>query len=205
MSHAIAIGEAVLLALVLVWVLARARRGRRPVDSSAPLETVADVLPADDAEVVELGGIAYRVIGAHGSVDRDDYMTEIFRRIGLFPLPDMLENETPGEYGLRLLDQLRHDKGPVLAGLLIPASCTYDTDWTRELAAASARHITRRCTSPDDRAKITNLTLSVMLDFFESGIGSSLVSLSSSTTEMQTQRRDPATSDGGNGTALFAS
>lgn len=180
-----------LLALVVAWTLVWARRRIAQLRALQGGDTTSVSPPDPGEQVVRLGGRDFRV-ARRCSVKCDGYMINMFRRAGLMPLPGMTLSETPGEYGLRMLDRLRDEKGALLGGLLLPVGMT-EKQWTPAIAAETEAHVLYACTSIEDRQKIENLTLSLMLHFFEGGIASSLALLSSSPAPTKTSTTDPST------------
>ncbi len=121
---------------------------------------------------VKLGGRLFSVVNFDAITVRNEHY--VMREIAGSELDTVLP--APGEedtaYMLRLharvIASLRLPE--LLAGYLLPAG-KLETDWTEAMAAETARLIAG-LTTPEDRAEVHRLGLSVVMDFFRVGLAS---------------------------------
>lgn len=179
--------------LLVIALVARARARARGVAGESAAKA------AVDTPRTTLGGRRFDLM-TDGSIRWDAYVIGALRRAELIPLPTLTRGETRGEYAARLLVELiaGGELATLIGGLLCPAGQA----WTPDVATQTVAHI-QDLTHPDDKRKIHNLAISILLDFFEHGIASSLISLDSShATETETANEgDPATSGSAGDTA----
>jgi hypothetical protein len=189
----IVIAALAILALAVARALARARRRVGAVSEPGWRETAAGAR----IESLSLGGRRFDVMTT-GPIRWDAYVMRSLTRAGLIPLPDLAASETHGEYAARLLvELLSRGEFPTLCGGLLVPSGVGALGWTPEHAAATADHI-GALVAPEDKRKLHNIAVCVLLDFFEHGTASSLISLNSSsaTAEIGPRRTTAATANG---------
>ena len=189
------IALAVAAGLVTIAIVARALARARGV-----VKGVAEASPNPDTQTTTLGGRRF-VVATDGTVLWDEYVIGALKRAGLIPLPRLARGETHGEYASRLLVELisGRELAALLGGLLLPEGVAAKS-WTPELAAETAAFVSA-LSAPSDKQKVHNLAISILLDFFEHGIASSLTSLDSSSETEIADGDDPAPSDSGSDTA----
>lgn len=119
-------------------------------------------------EKIELGGRAYVPV-KNSTIEHDFYLMGQIRAAGLDEV-HVRPEESPEDFALRLLRDVINS-GRVfllLGGLLIPEG-TASEDWTPELAEETARAL-KKLTAPDDKEKIREQVLSLLIGFFETGL-----------------------------------
>lgn len=128
-----------------------------------------------------LGGQAFTVIG-ESTIEHDYTFFGICQAAGISS-PKLEPGETPGDFAVRLLgDILGSGRALDLLGCILIPEGTSSEEWTKELCQETASFL-GGLTSAADKKAINNLTLSALIDFFESGLASSIASLRSSMSE----------------------
>jgi hypothetical protein len=148
-----------------------------------------------EAEKLSLGGKEYGYVGA-GPLRQDLFVMMHARHAGLVGA-EILPDETPEEYAKRLLDMVLTSGRALLllGGLLIPAGKRPE-DWSEEMAYETAGAL-GSITDADEKRKVQVELLSVMLGFFENGLGSWIASARASAAAAEPEKSPPAA--GGNG------
>jgi hypothetical protein len=163
-------------------------------------------LPVEHGDEVVLGGRTFSVV-IEGSIDWDCHMMAALRKAGMMPLPRLLAGETPGEYAMRMLiEMLAGGHLPNLLGIVLVPAETSSTAWTPEVGAATEEYV-RKLSAPEDRKKVHNLAVSILLDFFRDGTASEMISLTSSRLaegDGPAEKVEAASVAMGNGAASFA-
>lgn len=119
-------------------------------------------------EKIELGGRTYVPV-KNSTIEHDFWLMGQIRSAGLDEVrinPD----EKPEDFALRLLRDVINS-GKVfllLGGLLIPEG-TAGEDWTPELAGETAGAL-KKLTAPEDKEKVREQVLSLLIGFFEAGL-----------------------------------
>ncbi len=132
-------------------------RGRREDEPKRPLPQQADAIALGGRRFVQL---------TESTVEHDFRMMALLREVGL-DRPMRLEDETPADYGGRLLrDLISSDRAlDVLGHLLVPEGVA-PRDWTVEMAKETAAFL-GGLVHPDDKQRIYALTLEFLLGFFQ--------------------------------------
>jgi len=147
-------------------------------------------------EVHTLGGHTFEVIG-ESTVEHDLRFMGLVRLAGL-DLPSMKEGETPAEFALRLLGEiLASGHALSMLGCLLVPEGTASEDWTPDLERETAGFL-GRLVQAEDKEKVNRLVISLLVDFFESGLGSSETFLTSLARQKTPQKQEQtATGTGG--------
>jgi hypothetical protein len=122
-------------------------------------------------EVVTLGERRYVQIGDGATVQHDYWLMGHVTRAGLARVT-MFPNETPDQFCLRILDTaiMSGLVMELMGGLLVPEG-TKPADWTPEMAVETGAYISG-LSHPEDKEKINDLLLTMLMDFFERGLTS---------------------------------
>ena len=132
----------------------------------------------DRSPVVMLAGHAYAPLLV-STIEHDFWLMSHIRAARLDALTKA-EDESAEEFVSRILHEVI-DSGSafeLLGGMLIPANVPVE-QWTPERANETAAFI-RKLTDPEDKAKVQAQLISLLIGFFESGLSSLTISLSSS-------------------------
>ncbi len=121
--------------------------------------------PQPTSDAIALGGRRFVQL-TESTVEHDFRMMALLREVGL-DRPMRLEDETPADYGGRLLrDLISSDRAlDVLGHLLVPEG-TSPRDWSVEMAKETAAFL-GGLVHPDDKQRIYALTLEFLLGFFQ--------------------------------------
>jgi hypothetical protein len=119
-------------------------------------------------EKIELGGRVYVPV-KNSTIEHDFWLMGQIRAAGLDEV-HVRPDERPEDFALRLLRDVINS-GRIfllLGGLLIPASATSE-DWTPELAVETAGAL-KKLTAPEDKEKLKEQVISLLIGFFETGL-----------------------------------
>lgn len=127
-----------------------------------------------EAEKLSLGGRTYTHIGV-GPLRQDLFVMMHARHAGLVGLT-IYDHETPEEFAARILDLILCSGRAllILGGLLLPDGRRPE-DWTEDMAYETAAAL-GAITDEDGKKAVQQEILSVLLGFFESGLGSWIAS-----------------------------
>ena len=147
----------------------------------------------------QLGGRGFDPIG-ESTVEHDLHFLGLIRRAGLDDLK-LEPGEVPAEFAMRILGSLLQSGSAcdMLGCLLIPEGATSEA-WTPQMAEETTRHIAG-LTDPGDKQKVHALVVSVLIDFFESGLASWVNSESSLAQPALTPQSEPVGSPGARSSA----
>ena len=132
-----------------------------------------------DKEVITLGGRTFVHLG-ESTAQHDDWFMGRVREAGLDRV--LLEiGEDPDQFARRILYQAS-GSGKVfeMIGALIVPEGMADASWTPEVALDTARFVGQLC-DPEDKQRINNLTVTLLIGFFLGGLTSLETSKTSST------------------------
>lgn len=119
-------------------------------------------------EKIEIGGRTYVPV-KNSTIEHDFWLMGQIRATGLDEV-HVRPEEKPEDFALRLLRDVINS-GRVfllLGGLLIPEGVAFE-DWTPELAEKTAETL-KKLTAPDDKEKVREQVLSLLIGFFETGL-----------------------------------
>jgi hypothetical protein len=148
-----------------------------------------------------LGGRDFESAGV-STIEQDLAYWRVAKASGLDSI-EQLEGEGGEEFGERLLNRVIATEQvlPLLGCMLVPEG-TPDGGWTPELSREVQAHL-KGLTAPEDKARFRAIVLSTLIDFFESGMGSSRISRTSSN-EHHPGPIQPPRIDGGSGVVSSA-
>jgi hypothetical protein len=181
---------------VLAWVVAAlfvaavyfiARHVARLRRSAAAAPPAA--APVADQQLV-LGGRPFMSF-ADKTVQNDFWLMQHLRRSGLERIV-INAAESPDDFGRRLFVEMleREDVFELLGGFLVPGDRAA-ADWTPAMAVETGQYL-RQLTAPEDKAQIQNMVITLLIDFFATGL-SSLERLQTSTRGAEPASGRPAT------------
>jgi hypothetical protein len=119
-------------------------------------------------EKIELGGLVYVPV-KNSTIEHDFYLMGQIRAVGLDEV-HVRPDERPEDFALRLLrDVINSGRVFLLLGGLLISEGTASEDWTPELAEKTAQTL-KKLTAPDDKEKVREQVLSLLIGFFETGL-----------------------------------
>jgi hypothetical protein len=119
-------------------------------------------------EKIELGGRTYVPV-KNSTIEHDFWLMGQIRAAGLDEV-HVRPDERPEDFAVRLLRDVINS-GRVfllLGGLLIPEGVASE-DWTPEIAEDTAGTL-KKLTTPDDKEKVREQVISLLIGFFETGL-----------------------------------
>ena len=134
-------------------------------------------------EKIRIGGRTFVPV-KNSTIEHDFYLMSHIRGAGLDRIA-IGEGEAPDDFAVRLLGEVI-DSGrifKVLGGLFLPEGVS-SLDWTPQLAEETASFL-KKISDPQDKLEIQRQVISLLIDFFQSGLASLTISRNSSGTSPQ--------------------
>jgi len=132
-------------------------------------------------EKIGIGGRTFVPV-RNSTIEHDFWLMAHIRGAGLDRIA-IGEGEAPDDFAVRLLGEVI-DSGrifPILGGLFLPEG-TSSLDWTPEVAEETAAFL-KRISEPQDKLEVQKQVISLLIDFFQSGLASLRISRKSSGTD----------------------
>ena len=132
-------------------------------------------------EKITIGGRTFVPV-KNSTIEHDFYLMSHIRGAGLDRIA-LGEDEAPDDFAVRLLGEVISSGRvfKVLGGLFLPEKIS-SLDWTPEMAEETAAFL-KRISEPRDKLEVQKQVISLLIDFFQSGLASLRISRKSSGTD----------------------